>query len=306
MFFVTETTARRRFKDLLGQANHFLITILVGLNGIEKGLVVADADFHAAWNPQDKFASARRSRAFALDLGLVRSIDALDAYMTLCNRKPTAIFEDRFRGEMDSAGRSVWNKLEVFCSFLPGADPWLVALVRSALAWRNQRVHSLDQDKIIATDRRILLNNEVGIANQFRGLRVREFLDNFDAHRGPAFKETAGFIDAVHKIVQHFDGELIRRLDPVTLLKQLLRKELCSDEVKAELVDKHIMQRAVRIWGKEQRKSQRIESLLRTLGFSLIDSHGYGTSIPDTVITELFAFSPRAAVEFVNSESSAG
>ncbi len=302
MFFVTETVARRRFKDLLGQANHFLITILIGLNGIEKGLVVRDDDFHAAWNPKDVISSARRSRVFALDLGLVRSVDALDAYMTWCNRKPTAIHEDSFRSAMDSVGRSVWKKLEVFSSNLPGTDPWLLALVRSAVAWRNQRVHSLDEDKIIPDDRQTLVFNEDRIANQFRGLRVQEFLKNFDAHKGPAFKETAGFIDAMHKIIQHFDGELIRRLDPVTLLKQQLRDELSSNEVKPQLIEKHMMTRAVRIWGRdEQRKAQRIESLVRTLGFSRVDSQGYGTRIPDTVISDLFAFSPKDAVNFANS-----
>ncbi len=304
MFFVTETYARRRFKDLLGNANHLLITILVGLSGVEKGRVGLDADFHAAWNPQDVVSSARRSRAFALDLGLVRSVDALEVYMSCCNRKPFAIHETSFRDAMNEAGRSVWNKLGVFLFNLPGADPCLVALNRSAIAWRNRGVHSLAENEISTGDRQTLLSNEDSISSQFRGLSARELLKNFDAKSGPTFKEVAGFIHAAQRIVQYFDGELIRRLDPVTLLKQLLRSELCSEEVRPESVEKHMMRRAVRIWGRdEERRPQRIESLVRTLGFSPEDSHEYGTRIPDATVAKLFAFSPKEAVEFANSEA---
>jgi len=302
MFFVTETFARRRFKDLLGHANHFLITILIGLNGIEKGSVVHDDAFRAAWNPRDVLSSARRSRAFALDLGLVRSVDALDAYMSLCNQKPMVIQDDTFRNQMHSAGRSVWEKLEAFLSNLPGSDSWLGALNRSAIAWRNRGVHSLAENEISTEDRHILLSNAERISNQFRGLSARELLQHFDANDGPTFKEVAGLISAAQKIVQHFDGELIRRLDATTLLKQLLRAELCTREVKQQFVEKEMMRRADRIWGRdEQRRSCRIESLLRTLGFSSIDSNKFGTKIPEATIEELFAFSPKEAVEFANS-----
>ena len=80
------TQARAAFKELLGHANHFLITILVGLNGVKCGTVKHDDEFRAAWNPRDAKASAERSRLFALDLALVRAVDSLATYMVRCRR----------------------------------------------------------------------------------------------------------------------------------------------------------------------------------------------------------------------------
>ena len=50
MFELTRTDARATFKDLLGQANHFLITILVGLNGVRSGATQIDEEFRTSWN----------------------------------------------------------------------------------------------------------------------------------------------------------------------------------------------------------------------------------------------------------------
>ena len=81
--YLNISPARRKFKDLLGNANHLLITILVGLSAVErKTIVTAPPELHAAWNPKDVVASARRSRVFVLETTLVRSVDALDAYIS--------------------------------------------------------------------------------------------------------------------------------------------------------------------------------------------------------------------------------
>ena len=48
MFDLKRTTARAEFKDVLGHANHFVITILVGLNGVKNGVIAYDDEFHTA------------------------------------------------------------------------------------------------------------------------------------------------------------------------------------------------------------------------------------------------------------------
>src|SRR4051812_20576999 len=81
MYELKRTQARAAFKDLLGQANHFLITLLVGLGAVRDGVATLDDEFRTSWSPHDVKRSAERSRQFALDLSLVRAIDALDTYM---------------------------------------------------------------------------------------------------------------------------------------------------------------------------------------------------------------------------------
>jgi len=50
--YLNESHPRSHFKKLLGQANHFIITVLVGLDAIERKIVTkAPAELHAVWSP---------------------------------------------------------------------------------------------------------------------------------------------------------------------------------------------------------------------------------------------------------------
>jgi len=50
--FLNQSKARTVFKKLLGNANHLIITALVGLDAVEKGIVSGiPADMHAVWSP---------------------------------------------------------------------------------------------------------------------------------------------------------------------------------------------------------------------------------------------------------------
>jgi hypothetical protein len=123
MFVLSRTRARWAFKDLLGQANHFLITILVGLDGVRKSTVTVAEEFRTSWNPQDRVRSADRSRMFALDLSLVRAVDSLDTYMMQSARKPFALSDDNFISRMHATKRSVAKRLVVFDDVLPSLEP---------------------------------------------------------------------------------------------------------------------------------------------------------------------------------------
>jgi hypothetical protein len=72
--FLNESAARRQFKDVLGNANHLIITILVGLFAVEQRLISeCPVELRAAWNPKDPTASANRSRVMMLQMSLVRA-----------------------------------------------------------------------------------------------------------------------------------------------------------------------------------------------------------------------------------------
>ena len=126
MFELNRTQARWAFKDLLGQANHFLITILVGLDGVRSGEVTLHPEFRTSWNPQNVARSAERSRIFVMDLALIRSIDALDTYMMMSARKPTAIGDRALVAAMDGSGRSIARRLDAFDAHLqsPAKARW--------------------------------------------------------------------------------------------------------------------------------------------------------------------------------------
>lgn len=50
----------KKFKREIGQANHFLITILVGLEGVKSGRIEKNIEFDVAWNSQSVIASAEQ------------------------------------------------------------------------------------------------------------------------------------------------------------------------------------------------------------------------------------------------------
>ncbi len=62
---INHSIALKRFKAEIGQANHMLITIMVGLDGIIPYDVEAQNEFHTSWNPKSKKASVERSKLFA-------------------------------------------------------------------------------------------------------------------------------------------------------------------------------------------------------------------------------------------------
>jgi hypothetical protein len=112
--FLNESAARRHFKDVLGNANHLIITILVGLFAVEQRLISeCPAELRTAWNPKDPAASANRSRVMMLQMSLVRATDALDMYLSLARRKPALIQDTTLQQRMDACGHSVFGKFAV-------------------------------------------------------------------------------------------------------------------------------------------------------------------------------------------------
>ena len=79
--------AFRKFKTEMGQANHFLITIMIGLDAVEDGAQKRES-FNANWNPKDVTASVVRSKHYAIKSSLAWAVDNLDMYLRLCNREP--------------------------------------------------------------------------------------------------------------------------------------------------------------------------------------------------------------------------
>src|SRR4051794_38354746 len=110
--YLNESRGRGRFKDLLGQANHLIVTTLVGLDAVENGLVTSPpADLHASWSPKHPVNSARRARRLVLDMVLVRAVDAVDVYLRMARRLPSLIQEEGLQSGIDGAGRSIFRKI---------------------------------------------------------------------------------------------------------------------------------------------------------------------------------------------------
>lgn len=205
MFELNRTHARTAFKDLLGQANHFLITILIGLESVRNGTAQLDDEFQTSWNPKNVQRSAERSRLFALDLALIRAIDALDVYMMLSRRKPCALTGQNFVQCMDQTGQKISKRLDVFTKFLPSLAPEQLVFLKRAIDWRNRRVHSLADETLRKSSEVELLSHAESLRAEHRGLDVKELLTRYKAGKSPSFKDSASVIQLSHNAVAHFD-----------------------------------------------------------------------------------------------------
>lgn len=262
---------------MLGQANHFLITILVGLNGVRSASVEKDEEFSTSWNPQSALRSADRSRAFVLDLALVRAIDSLDTYMMLAARKPRIIGDD-FAKKMDGTKRSVKNRLEVFEEFLPNLSPWHKSALDVSIEWRNKRVHSLSNDRISSSTFNLLKSHANHLHQNYGGLSIDEFLSHFSTGSSPTFKEAAAVIRLTHEAVEHYDAALLTKADIDAYVKALLLNFITSEE--------NTPNKVIRKTWDSEKKREKVLRILRMIGVTE-NSSSNGIVVSEDLIEDL-------------------
>ena len=288
--YLNESQGRLYFKNLLGQANHLIVTALVGLDGVEKGLITTPPpELHAAWSPKSPINSARRARRLILDMVLVRAVDSIDVYIRMARRSPCLVQANALRDGIDRAGRSIMRKVVSFEEHYGAAEPIAFALVLVMIAWRNKSAHEDSDTKIDVRHREVLLRNADVVAENYRNLDIGRLLSGFDI-REPTFKECASLISAAQRFIQMLEIALFRRLNTEQYLKEVIWKapsELNGDD--AQLFRK---QRIKSVWGRDV--SDRTRTVIRHLRhYGITNVRRYdGAIFPTAIISNLCKLNP--------------
>lgn len=267
--YLNKSFGRKRFKRSLGNANHLIITSLVGLDAIERGIVVdIPKEMRTTWSPKSPQTSARRARRLVLDMALIRAVDAVDVYIRDSMRQPTLIQDARLRGSIDQAGQSIFKKLTALEKNLLGLDALLCALVAVLVSWRNESAHT-EADDILSTEQRATIeNNKEIIADRFSGLDADILVSDYDSENPPTFKEVASLINASHHFVQDLEEQLFKQIDPETYLRQLV-KEAIRPKTRDRSAFNQKGSEIAAIWGRSPSDRPRyVRSLLRHQGLS--------------------------------------
>ncbi len=207
------TKARRLFKSRFGQANHFLITSLIGLHEVENNPNLKKPDeFSTSWEPHDVFRSARRSREFLLDSFLSHAVDGVDLYLTYLNKSPKPIADIDFELIFEKAQRSVYSKVLGIQEYFK-ADKTLTGLVLLLITWRNNLTHFFAENEILGEYETHLKNEEEKIKAKFCGLEIRQLIPKAHEGKSLTFKEVASLINAAHLYVQKIDEIVISKID---------------------------------------------------------------------------------------------
>jgi hypothetical protein len=294
--FLNVSRARRAFKIQLGNANHLIITALVGLDAIEHGKIIeAPAELHAAWSPKDAGISARRSGRLILDMALVRAIDAIDVYIRECIRKPNVIQSSTLRREIDGAGLSIFKKLLALNAHYQNLDPILAALVVLMVTWRNKGAHTEADDRPSEAYQNVIEANAQAIACRFRGLDSEFLLSDFDSDKPPTFKEVTSFINAAHHYVAQLDSFQLNALDPERYLKELIWTTISSAERVGETIDQARDRHLRSLWGRDPvDKKRRVDRFLSQHGLTFDGLHHAGSAtFSDSLLEKLVDMSPK-------------
>jgi hypothetical protein len=308
--YINTSKPRRDFKKMLGQANQFLVTILVGLSGVEDGLIEdAPSDLRAAWNPQNKKVSARRARVMVLEMALVRATDSLSAYLDQCRQKPFMIQDLDLQEQFDESRQSVSRKFKHIGDFCLRARPDLAlkenhatlsALITVMIALRNRLVHSLEELEVDPILWERLRVQRKWISKEFRGLDVDRLADDF--HRGspPTFKEVASLIQATHRVVLLMDYSLLSVLNTQKYLKELILHDISGEGRRLKNNKAVLMKRLGSIWGRDiSEREGKVHSYLYNLGASKDKQHQYAALVEASLVDQLSTMTPSELFEIL-------
>lgn len=217
-----KTLAKSKFKKYFGQANHYLITALVGLYELEQGKTCsAPQILHTSWHPVDKDRSIERTRVFLFHSFLGSAVDSLDMYVSLLNRKPRYLRDEELVNSFNGCERSVRRKVMLLGRYYD-IDKVTLALIDVLITWRNNTLHNLAENAVSQGTSGIIFAEFVTVQERYCGLDATGLAEK--AHEGAdlTFKETASLIRAVHDYVNVLDKKIIASLDVGVFLREYL------------------------------------------------------------------------------------
>lgn len=273
-----------------GQNNHFLITILVGLDAVGRGEVEKQPDFSTTWNPVNVVSSAARSRAYAINTSLVWISDLIDVYSRAAQSLPGVCSERDLEHIIGEDGKS--RQLSRFARRIGvGAVPEL-ALVQLAHHWRNKIVHSTASGLVDGEVRGLLRQAATDIETNYNGLIVEDLIDSEAAGRSPTFKEIASIVHASHNLVRSLDRAALQRIDLEALAERTIATHLAGKET----ADWNV--RTQSLWGGDAaRTTGRLLRILEAVGFHLSTNGDGGATLAEGYMATLSELSLDVARE---------
>lgn len=211
------------FKQLIGHSNQYLITILIGIEGVRTGVVTKGDSFNVSWNPTSIEETSRNSRRFARNSALSWTMDALDAYLGFLKKQPFDFPSDFYDSiKNDRFVFSLFNKVIDFTKY-PIDLP--LSLVHLGIQWRNNLVHYHADNELEQKYASLIRNVDMeAIQERFRGLDPKLMLENFNDHNSPTFKEVAAIIQSTHYLVLELDKILKEYINIDTLIDHIIRE----------------------------------------------------------------------------------
>jgi hypothetical protein len=292
-----ESPARKIFKEMAGQNNHFLITLLLGLEAVKDGKAQVPSEMHTAWAPHNLDSSVHRSREYAIKSLLVWLIAAVDSY-TRNLRGAAALVPESVRQGIDEANREqqgLLGRIRVVASETSQERSAEVALLQIAVAWRNRLIHNHVEAGFSNATIGNARSHEQLFLKSYQGLIIDDLLQR--ARRSPVhaprLKEVTAVVRCAHKFVERADAALLHDLDLEPHLRATIRLYLMRD---TEAKPGTLMRRANNVWGKSpDRRRSTIHNIALNGGFSVCNDESINR-LDRSVIDRIADLTPSDAV----------
>lgn len=243
--------ARRIFKDMAGQTNHFLITILVGLSAVQDGHAELPPEMRTSWAPQDRSRSAARSRQFAIKAALAWLVDALDTYIRMLQRPPQIASLSIMKGiaDADANREGLAGRFRSIAMATDQNESAEAILAEVAIIWRNRLIHRHATNRIGKRLANAALSHAAQYSDSYQGLIIEDLIKHVEQgpSASPTLKEVTAIVRAVHKLVERVDENLLQGLDLEPYLREILSKYLTEN---SDADPASVMVRASNVWGK--------------------------------------------------------
>lgn len=268
----------KKFKKQIGQVNHFLITILVGLDGIFYEDIDIRKEFSTSWKPKNKQRSVQRSREFAIKASLAWVTDCVDRYFRSINETPKLVQDHLLETQMNGNGQSIYRNYETMIK-LYQIDSIESAFVDLLICWRNRLVHYKAENDISNLSRRILKKEKEFIQNQYCNLNTTVMLERFDQNKDtPTFKEATSLIKASISFITDLDQKIVNQLDQKKYIKEIVRKFILESPNNKQLLDKD-----------QETRRRKIENILYNHSFNQEKNSQIDTCI-DEITKETYKY----------------
>lgn len=220
----------KKFKNRVGQANHFLITTLIGLDAVKMG-AKKPIDFDASWNPKNVDNSVARSREYVINSSLAWLVDNVDMYFRLCNKKPKLFNTDESKA-IDSTKHSVYKKFKCVLELYNDLPKNQVAFVDLLICWRNNLMHYEADNKLLDSSelyfkQDILKDNDILKYH----LDAKQMMQRFNDKKTPKFKEIATITSMTINFINSMDLALTSKLNKREYVRQFLELAYKNDEL---------------------------------------------------------------------------
>jgi len=207
------------FKNEVGQLNHFLITIEVGLKNIDNNTTIP-TDFKTSWNPRDYKKSVERSEIWARKSALTYICSAIEGYFENLFSTPILIQNTALLNAYTKIARSgispsiSWKFKNVNSTY--GVTTFEKDLVQLMILWRNGLVHNLtnfcSHPEFPDLEARLRAHRSDFFTYHCH-LDIDTLVDRVKQKKIPTFKQTTSMIKASINYLYELDKELIQSLD---------------------------------------------------------------------------------------------